>query len=154
MHRGHEVEVVRPQGAGKPIFGIGRVPALVAMFIDRDPIGMRIVDVLVTSMRIGSRNHIHAKLPASRNDVAESVHGPEPSASIVERDFSWIESDNAPRTQAGRIGMDALEVVEPEREAVIAGLVFDECQLGPTHRAVIPSGRSAVDWAIAARSGR
>src|ERR1035438_4891688 len=145
MHRGHEVEVVWPQGAGKPILGIGRVPALVAMFIDRDPIWMHIVDVLVTGMRIRSRNHIHAKFSASRNDVAECVHGPEPSASIVERDFSWIESDNASRAQAGRIGMDALAAVEPESEVVITGIVFDECQLGPTHRAVIPSGRTVVD---------
>src|SRR4029079_29291 len=103
---------------------------------------MRIVDVLMTGMRIRSRNHIHSQLPASRNDVAECVHGPEPSASIVERDLSWIKSDNASRAQASRIGMDAPEVVEPERDFVITGIVFNECQLGPAHWAVIPSSRT------------
>src|ERR1019366_5579160 len=114
---------------------------------------MRIVDVLMTGMRIRSRNHIHPELPAPRNDVAECVHGPEPSASIVERNLSWIKSDNASRAQAGRIGMNALEVVEPEREVAITGIVFDECQLGPAHRAVIPSSGTAVGCAHGWRNG-
>src|ERR1035441_7938202 len=103
MHRGHEVKVVGPQSAGHPILGIGRVAALVALCIDRDPIRMCIVDVLVAGMRIGACNHVHAKLAASGNDVAEGVHVAEPSASIVERDLGRIEGDNASCAQ--RMGM-------------------------------------------------
>src|SRR6202034_2147649 len=66
---------------------------------------MRIVHVLVTGMRVRACNHVHPKLPASRDDFAERVHRPEPSASIVEWDLSRIESDNASGTQTSRIGM-------------------------------------------------
>ena len=37
--------------------------------------------------------------------------------------------------------MRAAEVVQPEGKVVLAGVVLDQRQLGPPHRAVEPAGR-------------
>ena len=71
VHRGHELEVVRPQGAGHPHLRRGPVPARLALGVHGDPVGMRVADVVVGRVRVGPRQHDHAELPAARDQLAE-----------------------------------------------------------------------------------
>jgi hypothetical protein len=121
------------------------VPALAAVLIDCDPIRMRVIDVLMTRMSIRPRNHIHSKLPASRDYIAERVHRPEPSASIVERDFGGKESYGASCAQTSGICMNLSEIVEPERKIVVSRIVFHKCQLCPAHGTPVPPQRIGID---------
>jgi len=49
------------------------VPALLAVRGDGDPVRVRIVDVLVGRMRVGSRDNVHAELAAARYQFAEAI---------------------------------------------------------------------------------
>jgi hypothetical protein len=61
----HEVEVIRPERARNPKLGIGRVPPFIPGGIHRDPIRMRIIDILMRRVWIGAGHHIHPHRPAS-----------------------------------------------------------------------------------------
>ena len=73
MHAGHEVEVVWTQGAGDPQLRRGPVAARTARGIDGDPVGMRLLNVVVGGVRIGARHHHHPQIAASLDQVTEDV---------------------------------------------------------------------------------
>src|SRR5260370_20258809 len=136
---GHELEVVRAEGTRDPELGLGPVAPLAALGIYGDPIGMGIVDVLMGGMRIGSGDDVHPEFPAAIHHFAEAITIAEELAPIVERDLGGIEGDASATGEAGGIGVNALEVVEPEVGIVVAGIVLGEAHLGPAHRLVIPA---------------
>src|ERR1700678_1441679 len=112
---------------------------LIALGIDGDPIGARVIDVLAGSVRIGAGHHVHALLAASLHDVAERVGVAQPLAAVVQRNLCGIEGDATSSAEAGRIGVDLLKIIEPKSEVVISRVVFDKGQLRPAHGAVVPS---------------
>jgi hypothetical protein len=102
---------------------------------------------------IGARNHIHAQFSAAMGHVAESVHVSQPLAPVVQRDLRWIERHASAGIQDRGIGMDASKEIQPELHVVIAGIVFDEAQLSPPHRPVIPRGVDRFDHRTRRRHG-
>ena len=113
---------------------------LVALGIDGDPIGVRVIDVLAGSMRIGAGHDVHALLAASLHDVSEGIRVAQPLAAVVQRNLRGVEGHAASGAEAGRIGVDLLKIIEPEGEVVISRIIFDKGQLRPAHRTVVPSG--------------
>src|ERR1700677_4155425 len=107
---------------------------LLALGINSNPIGVRVVDVLAGRMRIGPGDDVHSQLAASLHDVAEGVRTAEILAAVVQRNLSGVESDAAAGAEASRIGMDLPEIIEPEGEVVISRIIFDKGQLRPAHR--------------------
>ena len=59
---------------------------------------------------------------------------------MMQRDLRWIICDDAARAQRRRIGVQAPEVVEPERRIEAARIVLDQRQLYPAHRPIEPAG--------------
>ena len=85
-----------------------------AVRLDGDPIRMRIVNVLVRGVRIDAGDHVHTKFAASGYHFAEGVAVAEIFAAVMQRDFGRIKSHAAAGAQARGIGMDSLEIVQPE----------------------------------------
>ena len=52
-----------------------------------------------------------------------------------------VIGDAAAGAKAGRVGVRAAEVVEPERGVEVAGIVFDQRELRPAHGAIDPTWR-------------
>src|SRR5260370_3616315 len=57
----------------------------------------------------------------------------------MQGDLSWIVGDTSAGAQAGRVGMDAAKIIEPEVWVVLAWIVLDEGQLSPAHGTVEPA---------------
>src|SRR4030095_7463865 len=89
-HLGHELEVVRPEAARHPHFRVCPVPALPALRVDGDPVRMRVKDVLMSRMRIGTGDNIHAELATPRHQFAEAIAVAQILAAVVERNFGRI----------------------------------------------------------------
>jgi hypothetical protein len=123
---GHELEIVRTEGASHPEIRVGPVAPLLALGLDRDPIGMRVVDVLVGRVRVGARDDHHVQFSAPGHQIAECVPGAEPLAAVMQRDFGGIVRHASAGGEAGGIGVGALEVVQPEGEIVRARIVFHQ----------------------------
>ena len=100
--------------------------ALLAVFIHGQPVRVCVVDVFVAGVRVGSRNHVHAQLAAAVGDVAEGIHVSQPLAAVVQRDLGGIEGYTAACVQDCGIGVDPVEVVQPELHVVVAGIVLDK----------------------------
>ena len=126
---------------------------LVALFVDGDPIGVGVVDVLAGGVRIGASHHVHAQLAAAAHDVAKGVHVAQPLAAVLQRNFSGIERDAASGAQAGGIGVDSLKIIEPEGKVIIPRVIFYEGQLRPAHGAVVPSWVAAAGCYARERRG-
>ena len=139
VDRGHELEVVRPQGAGHPHLGRGPVSTRLPGGVDGDPVGVRRADVVVGGVRVGPREHDHAELPAAFDQLAERVAVAQEAAAVVERDLRGVVGDAAAGAEARSVAMGAAEVVEPERQVEPARVVLDQRQLSPAHRAVDPA---------------
>ena len=70
----------------------------------------------------------------------------------MQRDFGGIKSHTAAGTEANRVGMNALVIVEPEGGLVAARIVLHESQLRPSHRTVVPFfGRTLLSESHAGR---
>ena len=82
-------------------------------------------------------------------NLAKGIHISQPLAAVVQGNLRGVKGDAPAGIQNCGIGMDPLEIVQPELHGVIARIVFDEAQLGPSHRPVVPGGRP---WT--GRSGR
>ncbi len=93
MDRGHELKVVGSQGAGEPEVRIRSVLALLAVLIDRQPVWMRVVNILMASVRVGAGNDIHAQFPAAMRYVAEGIHISQPLAAVVQGNLRGVKSD-------------------------------------------------------------
>ena len=78
-----------------------------------------------------------ARQPASRSPKAS--RSPSHGAALLQRNLRGIERNHAARAQAGRVGMNAAKVVEPELRIVVAGIVFNKRELRPAHGAVVPA---------------
>src|SRR6185437_7115621 len=115
---------------------------LVSGGVYRNPVGMRIVNVLVGCVRIGPRDHIHAEFPATGKHFTEWIGIAEKFATVVQRNSSGIKRHAAAGAQTGGIGMNPLEVIEPEGGTVTPWIVLHECKLGPAHRAIVPTLRA------------
>src|ERR1044071_1412371 len=59
----------------------------------------------------------------------------------MERDLGGVIGDAATGTQTGGVGAGSPEIIEPEFEVEPAGVVFNESELRPAHRAVHPVRR-------------
>ena len=141
VHGGHELEVVGPERARDPQLRVGPVPARPPVGVDRDPVGVRARGVVAGRVRIGAGDHLHPHGAAAADQLAERIAGAEPGAAVMEGDVGGVVGDDAAGAEAGRVGMDAAEVVEPEGEIDAAGIVLDQHQLRPAHRFVAPGGR-------------
>ena len=102
---------------------------------------MRVVDLLPAGVRIGARNHVHAHRAAAGHQITERVAIAQPCAALLQRKLRGIERNDTACAQAGRVGMDAAKVVEPELLVVVAGIVFNKRQLRPAHGPVVPALR-------------
>ncbi len=140
VHRGHELEVIRSKSARQPEIPVGRMSHLVALFIDHQPVRMGIVDILMTCVRVGSRHDVHAKIAACCGHLPEGVVVPEPFTAVVKRNPGRIEGDASPRVEQRGVGVNPLEVIEPESEVVSTRIVLDKIHLGPAHRTIVPAG--------------
>src|SRR6185369_9961147 len=59
---------------------------------------------------------------------------------MMKRDLRRIIGDTSAGAEAGRIGVGAFEVIEPEFVVVVAGVIFDQRELSPAHWFVRPTG--------------
>ena len=99
------------------------------------------VDVFIGGVRVGASDHVHAELPAALHYLAEVVGAlGEPAARAVIFDLGRIERHHAAGGDAERVGVDALEVIQPERDVHLGGIVFGAVELRPAHRLVEPVG--------------
>ncbi len=135
---GHELEIVWTEGASHPEVRVGPVPSFLAIRLHRDPVGMRIVDVLMDRVRVGARDDHHVQLAAPGHQIAECISAAEPLTAVVQRDLRRIIRHASARAEAGGIGVGALEVVQPEVEIVRARIVLHQRQLRPAHGPVEP----------------
>ena len=136
---GHEIEVIGPQGAGEPHIGIVGVRALFSFCIHGDPFRMSIISILVGGMRIGAGQHHHALFAATLDQAAKKglVAG-QPVAAVVELDIGGIEGHHASGGKAGSVGVDALEVIQPEGHIHTGRIIFGHVDLRPAHRPIEP----------------
>ena len=118
------------------------MPPFVAFRVHCDPVGVIPMDVVIGGVRIGARYHHHAELLAAVEHLLEVVRTfGKPAARAVIFDFRGIKGDYAAGCDAEGIRVNALEVVHPEWDIHLTGIVFGAVELGPTHRAVEPRGR-------------
>src|SRR5215510_3238171 len=116
---------------------------------DLNPIGVRLLHVVVCRVRIGAGDHNHPELATPGHEIAEHVACTEPGAAVMQWNLRGIIRDTTAGAQADRVGFRALEVVEPELEIELARVVFDQRELRPSHRLVHPrrSGRGRdTEW--------
>src|SRR5215475_14430812 len=92
-HLSHELEVVRPEATCHPHFRIGPVPALLVLRVDRDPVRMRVVDLLMSRMRVGSGDNIHTEFATSSNQFAEAIAVAQILAAVMQRNPGRIVGD-------------------------------------------------------------
>ena len=69
--------------------------------VDGDPVGVRLVDVVVGRVRVGAREDDHAELAAAGDQLAERVAVAQPAAAVVERNLAW-GSRRRSRRRSGR----------------------------------------------------
>ena len=102
---------------------------------------MRGPHVVARRVRIGAGDDVHAERSGSRrrarrtgSDVAE------PGAAVMQRHLGRVIGDDAAGAERGGVGVQALEVVEPELRIEAPRIVLDERQLHPAHRPIEPAG--------------
>ena len=81
-----------------------------------------------------------SELAAACYQLAKRIAIAKELTAVMERDLGGIIRHAAAGRKAGRIGMRAAEVVEPECRIVVAWIVFHQGELGPAHGAVVPAG--------------
>ncbi len=104
-----KLEVVAAERAGDPEIGVGPVAAFLPVFIDGDPFGVGVVDVLMGGVGVGSGDDVHAEFAAACDHFAERIPVSQEFAAVVEGNFGGVEGDAASSGEAGGIGVDALE---------------------------------------------
>ena len=113
--------------------------ARLAVGFHGDPIRMSVEDVLMRGVGIHARGHNHAEFAAAREHFAKGVAIAEELAAVMQRHFGGIKGHASAGAQAHGIGVDPLEIVEPEAGIVAARIVLDESQLHPSHGPVEPA---------------
>ena len=79
------------------------MPARLALRVDRDPVRMRRLHVVVGGMRVGADEHDHAQLAAARDQFAEHVAVAQPCAAVMKRNLRGIVGHAAPAAQADAV---------------------------------------------------
>ncbi len=110
-----------------------------AAAVDRDPIRVRLPDVLISGVRIGPGDDVHAELAAAGDQISEWVGVAEPAAAVMKGDPRGIKSHASTGAETSGIGVGAFEVVEPELKIELAGVIFNESELRPAHGAIDPA---------------
>ena len=136
---GHELKVVWPQPAGDPHFRGSPVPARLALRINRNPIRMRLIHILVGGVRIGSSDDHHAQLPAPCHQFAKRIGITQPLAAMMKRNLCRIIRHAAAGAQTGRIRMRASEVIEPKLQIEFPRVILNQRELRPAHGLLNPS---------------
>ena len=116
------------------------MPPLAPFRIDGDPIRVGIVDILMRRVRIGAGYYDHVECAAAGDELAEGIRVAHPGAAIVQADLGGVIGHAAAGAQAGRIGVDAFEIIEPELRIVSRGIILYQRELCPAHRAIEPPG--------------
>ena len=124
--------------------------------VHRDPVRVRRLHVVVGGVRVGAGDDDHAEPPAAGDELAEHVAVAQPRAAVVERNLRRVVGHAAAGAQAGRVGVGAPEVVEPEADVELRRVVLDQGELRPAHRAGDPGrrGRRPVPWCRAVQGPR
>ena len=89
-------------------------------------------------MRIGAYDDGHVQCPGSLYRVAEKVGFAQTVAAILQGNLGWVVGDVAACAQHYAIGVNALEIVEPEIQVRVNRIVFRKGQLRPAHGPVLP----------------
>src|SRR5207248_4034954 len=141
LHVGHKLKVVGAEGAGDPHLRRGPMPPRLAGRVHGNPIGMRLLHVVIGRVWISPRDDDHSQLTTAGNQLAEHVALAKPGTAVVKGDFCWVIRYAAARTKTDRIGLGPLEVVEPELQVELTRVVLHERELSPAHRLVHPARR-------------
>ena len=102
------------------------MPPLAPLGVHRDPVRMRIVDILMGGMWIGACDNIHPKLAAPGKQLAKGIGGFHPCGLMVQGNFGGVVGDAPSRGETCCIRMDAPEIIEPELRVILTRIVFDE----------------------------
>ncbi len=154
-HLSHELEVVRTQRACEPPSGHRSVAARIARRIHGDPIGVRLVHGGMRGMRVGSRDHHHSQLAAAGRQIPERVPIAEPLRTVMQGNLRRVKRHAAARAETCGIGVRPAEVIEPEIDVELSGVVLHQGELRPSHRAIEPFGRiGGFSYAAGKRKGR
>src|SRR5689334_13690317 len=136
---GHEFEVVRTECTRCPEFRICPMAPRPPLGVNRNPVGMIVVHILMRSMRVRPRNDDHAQLAASCKQITEWVRFIHPGTAIVKWHLGGIIGNTSASAQARRVGMHTPEILEPELQVVLSWIVFNQRKLRPSHRPIKPS---------------
>src|SRR6185436_5520181 len=104
----------RAEGAGDPHFGRGPMAAGIAFGIHSNPIGMSLLNVVVSGMGIGAGEDDHSEFAASGDELAEGVVRAEPGTAMMEGNLGGIIGDATAGAQANGVGLGAAKIIEPE----------------------------------------
>ena len=105
-----------------------------------NPLGMRLLRVVIGGVRIGARDDDHPELAAAGDEFAEHIALAEPRAAVVKRNRRRIIRDTPAAAEAHGVRFRARKIIEPELEIEFARLrvVLDERELRPAHGLVDP----------------
>jgi len=124
---GHEFEIVGTEGASYPEFGIRPVTPRPTLGINREPIRVILIHILMRSVRVRPRDGNHAQTAASRKQITEGVGLIYPSTAIMKWNLAGIIGNAPAGAQTRCIRMHAPEIVEPELRVVVPRIVLNQC---------------------------
>jgi len=116
------------------------VAARLALDIDRNPVGMRGLQIVIGGVRIGSHEHRHALFATAGDEFAKHVAVAKPCAAVMKGNRGRIIRDTATAAQTDPLGACALEGFEPEGKIEVGRVVFNKRELKPAHGLRCPGG--------------
>ncbi len=108
--------------------------AWIAFGVDGDPVGVGGFGVVVGGVGVGADEDGHVLFATAGDELAEDVTVVKPGAAMVKGDVGGVVGDAASAAETDSVAAGALEVVEPEVEIEVCGVVFDQGELGPALR--------------------
>src|SRR5262249_44459352 len=114
---------------------------LLTLAIDGDPLRVRLASVLVGGVRIGAGNYDQAQFAAADHQISKGIGVMHPGTAMMVRNLGRVVSDASTGTEAARVTVSALRIIQPELQIVLAGIVLHQGELPPAHRFIAP-GRS------------
>src|SRR5262245_42480833 len=100
-----------------------------AVGVGCQPVGVRLMHVVIGGMWIRARDHRHSQLPAPGDEVTEGVLVAKPQTPMMERDSRGVIGNAATGAETNGVGARAFEIIEPELGIEFAGVVLHECEL-------------------------
>src|SRR5260221_670746 len=100
-----------------------RIPRMLAAqcFQSSVRLGMGLLYLVAHGVRIHSREDVHVERATAGDQGSEGIRGAQRRAPMVQRDVGRVVRDDAARAQGGGVGVQAAEVVQPERRIEAAG---------------------------------